>query len=357
MFEEGPVEDGPYVPDPVHGLSSKSPIYNKQEDSFTPEGIEPIIDEIRSKKQKSPKQNHNEKRRSSLQKDEIFDKHPDFEEPPQEIRDKEKNTKTPKKRLSIDTGTPKMKKQDEQNQEKEKNKDSQQQPQDSQDSQVEIIEIDLEKNKNNKLNPSNSSNNNNNNNIKSNSHSLSSNSPPSPSLDAPKYAITLNNTSVTDLTPHCYVQKGHFRFLITGTPNDDNLLLYMNLYRQYNVSTVVRLCEAVYDVTPLIQSNVLVLEMPFADGEVAPQSVIDDWLHIVDNVFKKKEKECICVHCYTGIGRAPFLVSLALIEGDMEATDALHYLRTKIEGAITDMQSEYVERYRPRQKNKCCVIC
>jgi len=353
MFEEGPVEDGPYVPDPVHGLSSTSALYNKQEDSFTPEGIEPIIDEIRSKKQKSPKDNQ-DKRRSSLTKDkekEIFTTRSDFEDKPQEIQDKEKLNKTPKKRLSIDTGTPKHKKEDQPKQfEKNDNQNNKDSQNSDSDSQIEIIEIDLEKNKNNKPSDKNNNKNNNNNN------SLSNN-PPSPPLDAPKYAITLNNTNMSDLTPHCYIQKGHFRFLITGTPNDDNLLLYMNLYREYNVSTVVRLCEAVYDVIPLIQSNVLVLEMPFADGEVAPQSVIDDWLHIVDNVFKKKEKECICVHCYTGIGRAPFLVSLALIEGDMEAVDALHYLRSKIEGAITDMQSEYVERYRPRQKNKCCVIC
>jgi len=291
MFEEGPVEDGPYVPDPVPGLSSKSPLYNKQEDSFTPEGIEPIIDDIRSKKQKSPKQNQ-DKRRSSLQKDPIYNKQLDIPDEPQQLRDNEKNIKLPKKRLSIDTGISKHKKQEEENQEREKNKKDSQNS-NSSSTTVEIIEFNSEKNKYNKAN--NNHNHNNNNNSHSYSHSNNnlnslSNNPPSPSLDAPKYAITLNNTNMADLTPHCYVQKGHFRFLITGTPNDDNLLLYMNLYRQYNVSTVVRLCEAVYDVTPLTQSNVLVLEMPFADGEVAPQSVIDDWLHIVDNVFKKKKK-------------------------------------------------------------------
>jgi len=306
MIEEGPVEDGPYVPDPIHEKRRGSP-KNKDDNNSD-----------------SSHSTHREK------------------------SDNENvNKKSPKKRSPVDNGAKKVKQQSSNNNHNKNHQDNDDENNEKQNIKIEITTIDdttvkigspLTK-------------------TPKNNRSDSSNALSSPFVtEGSKYALSLNGAR-GDLTPHCYVQKGHSRFLITGTPNDDNLLLYLNLYRQYGVSTVVRLCEAVYDVTPLIQANILVLEMPFADGEVAPFSIIEDWLHIVDNVFAKKEQETICVHCYTGIGRAPFLVSLALIENDMEPADSIALLRTKIEGAITDMQSEYIERYRPRQKFRCCVIC
>ena len=53
----------------------------------------------------------------------------------------------------------------------------------------------------------------------------------------------------------------------------------------------------------------------YPDGDAPPNSVIESWLSLVNERTKNGTVPChIGVHCVAGLGRAPALVSLALIE-------------------------------------------
>ena len=145
--------------------------------------------------------------------------------------------------------------------------------------------------------------------------------------------------------------------------------------------------------------------MVFEDGASPPQEVISRWLDLVES----QSDSCIAVHCVAGLGRAPVLVAIALIEYGMDPVAAVTFIRqrryevplnpSKIyaksrvlystflhtlwsyiplltqswhelmnrifschislrRGAINAVQLKYLESYKPSRKLKRrCVIC
>ncbi|KAM8785039.1 protein tyrosine phosphatase type IVA 3 isoform 2-T2 [Rhynchonycteris naso] len=107
-------------------------------------------------------------------------------------------------------------------------------------------------------------------------------------------------------------------------------------------------------------------DWPFDDGAPPPGKVVEDWLGLLKAKFCDDPGSCVAVHCVAGLGRAPVLVALALIESGMKYEDAIQFIRQKRRGAINSKQLTYLEKYRPRQrlrfkdphahKTKCCVL-
>ncbi len=74
----------------------------------------------------------------------------------------------------------------------------------------------------------------------------------------------------------------------------------------------------------------------------------------------KSAKTTLAVHCVAGLGRAPVLVAIALIEAGMSAHDAIQLVRAKRRGALNSKQLRFLTKvYRPRRKQtggSCCTI-
>uniref|UniRef100_A0A1I8N541 Protein tyrosine phosphatase type IVA 3 n=1 Tax=Musca domestica TaxID=7370 RepID=A0A1I8N541_MUSDO len=79
--------------------------------------------------------------------------------------------------------------------------------------------------------------------------------------------------------------------------------------------------------------------------------------------YQQNPEACVAVHCVAGLGRAPVLVALALIELGLKYEAAVEMIRDKRRGAINAKQLSYLERYKPKarlkhkngHKNSCCV--
>lgn len=155
-----------------------------------------------------------------------------------------------------------------------------------------------------------------------------------------------------------YITKDDQRFLIMDAPTDQNLPAYIEECKKHNVHTVVRACEPTYSIQPLTKAGIEVMEMPFVDGEPPPQKLVDQWLQLVEREFAsdEKEKRTLAIHCVAGLGRAPVLVVIALIESGMDPLDAIEMVRSKRRGAINAKQLKFLESYHPRKANKCCII-
>ncbi|XP_076767601.1 protein tyrosine phosphatase type IVA 3 isoform X2 [Arvicanthis niloticus] len=136
--------------------------------------------------------------------------------------------------------------------------------------------------------------------------------------------------------------------------------------KKYGATTVVRVCEVTYDKTPLEKDGITVVDWPFDDGAPPPGKVVEDWLSLLKAKFYNDPGSCVAVHCVAGLGRAPVLVALALIESGMKYEDAIQFIRQKRRGAINSKQLTYLEKYRPKQrlrfkdphthKTRCCVM-
>eukprot|EP00475_Leptophrys_vorax_P042731 TRINITY_DN80566_c0_g1_i1.p1 TRINITY_DN80566_c0_g1~~TRINITY_DN80566_c0_g1_i1.p1 ORF type:complete len:171 (-),score=40.32 TRINITY_DN80566_c0_g1_i1:70-582(-) len=155
------------------------------------------------------------------------------------------------------------------------------------------------------------------------------------------------------------VEHGAFRFVIMDAPTDSNIASYVDQLKRNDVTVVVRACEPTYSTNPMQEAGIRVEEMPFTDGDPPPEDVVKRWLELVDYEFVKGNsppKNAIAVHCVAGLGRAPALVAIALIESGMPAHDAIDLIRKKRRGAINSRQLKYLESYKPKGKDCVCTI-
>eukprot|EP00967_Tisochrysis_lutea_P150461 scaffold291199_cov35-Tisochrysis_lutea.AAC.3 len=136
------------------------------------------------------------------------------------------------------------------------------------------------------------------------------------------------------------------RFLIMDAPTDDNLHLYLEATKGLDVGQWVRCCEtSSYDEGRVQALGIHVHDMNFPDGEAPPASLIARWL---DLCFSS---DCtIAVHCVAGLGRAPLLVAIALMESGMPWEETVDLIRRKRRGAINRVQLKYVQEYKPTRK-------
>lgn len=100
--------------------------------------------------------------------------------------------------------------------------------------------------------------------------------------------------------------------------------------------------------------------MYFDDGASPPDEIITSWLAVVNQTFgrKSEEKPCIAVHCVAGLGRAPVLVAVALVEYGLDAISAVQFIRERRRGAINATQLSYLESYEPKGtgSGRSCAI-
>lgn len=161
----------------------------------------------------------------------------------------------------------------------------------------------------------------------------------------------------------CY---SRMRFLIMHNPTNETLDTFIEDLKRYQATTVVRVCEITYDKKQLEKDGITVMDWPFDDGAPPPTKIVNDWLSLLKKRFSEDPGCCVAVHCVAGLGRAPVLVALALIEGGMKYEEAIHFIRIKRRGAFNSKQLTYLEKYRSKKRlefkdphkhrSKCCLM-
>lgn len=163
-------------------------------------------------------------------------------------------------------------------------------------------------------------------------------------------------------TPPSLVEFEGLRFLITEAPKNKNLHVFLKTFKKFNVTNIVRISEPLYSADAIEKAGIKLHEMHFPDGERPPDEIISEFLTLVDATFPEKgggggsTPPTIAVHCVAGLGRAPVMIAIALIEKGMDAMSAVQYIRLKRRGAINALQLSYLESYVPRSKPKGCVL-
>lgn len=193
------------------------------------------------------------------------------------------------------------------------------------------------------------------------------------------------------------IEHGPLRVVLSATPTDDTLPSFINTLHAYNVTHVVRVCEPHYDAAALERRGFRHSDWYFKDGESPPADVVDNWLGLLDDMFELNrhsrcytsaytpdslveeevsisgsslvgseagsspasstdcqqissvvKKTTVAIHCAAGLGRAPVLVAIALVELGLSAQEAVGWLRALRRGAISAHQFAYLQQYEPR---------
>ncbi|KAJ1980184.1 hypothetical protein H4R34_002547 [Dimargaris verticillata] len=153
---------------------------------------------------------------------------------------------------------------------------------------------------------------------------------------------------------------GQLRFLITDCPTNSTLPYYLKAFKLAHVTDVVRVCDPTYSPETLVQNGINVHHYAFPDGHIPPNRLVRQWLDLVrchaqdaqeaaatavaaaPNTAPDTLKQTVVVHCVAGLGRAPVLVALALIDKGMCPMDTIELIRRKRPGALNNRQVRYL---------------
>ena len=191
------------------------------------------------------------------------------------------------------------------------------------------------------------------------------------------YSTIVNCPSLNEISTR-------LRFLIMDAPSPSNLPLYIKHLQKNHVKHLVRMCGPTYKTEIVEKAGIIVHSMAFEDGAPPSPIIIKKWLTLLDFILNLSDElpdtlthhldksnnnlkgsdtddfPTIAVHCVAGLGRAPMLVAIALIEyANIPALDAVGLIREKRRGAINQVQLNWLMSYKPR-KNKqnflqeCC---
>jgi len=152
------------------------------------------------------------------------------------------------------------------------------------------------------------------------------------------------------------------RFLITDQPKDSNIEKYIEDLNRHGASVVVRVCESSYNADKIKQTGIRVIDAVFPDGQTPSADIREQWFNLLKEQFSRDPDTCVAIHCVAGLGRAPVMVALALMELGLSYESAVEMIRSKRKGAINLKQLEFLEKYRPKNrlkskaKNACSLM-
>lgn len=150
------------------------------------------------------------------------------------------------------------------------------------------------------------------------------------------------------------------KFLLLDAPTRKTLPTYVDVFKRENVSDLIRIChrpsldnskDNEYDAQELEKETGIKVndDIKFEDGGVPSNEAIQYWLTLVEKA--KENNTTIGVHCVAGIGRAPVLIAISLVEEGMDPLDAIAYIRKYRRGALNKNQVRFIDKYKPKKKN------
>lgn len=151
----------------------------------------------------------------------------------------------------------------------------------------------------------------------------------------------------------CLIEHGSFRMIVMDAPSESNSDLYLKALKALGVTDVVRTCEPTYSAERFLREGLRVHEMAFPDGAAPPERLLGEWTELVRLRCPARAKNAglVAVHCVAGLGRAPVMAAVALIEvTGMDPLDAVEAVRARQRGAINARQLQFLRSYKPRRR-------
>ncbi|CAH6419721.1 Hypothetical protein HVR_LOCUS798 [uncultured virus] len=150
--------------------------------------------------------------------------------------------------------------------------------------------------------------------------------------------------------PASLVEYGRLKFVIFDAPNDDNIKLYLSELKKHRVTHVIRVCHPTYSKDVFTSQGISFSDWPFPDGSVPPEYIIQNLLELL-----KSNPPVIGIHCVAGLGRAPLLVAIALIEEGMDPHKVVNFIRERRPRCINKQQLNFITQYKSSKNG--CIIC
>jgi len=143
----------------------------------------------------------------------------------------------------------------------------------------------------------------------------------------------------------------YITIVVSSTPAESTVKFFIDEIKKYHITDIVHVCEKSYDDHIFKDMGVVVHDMSFPDGTSAPHDIIKSWLQLC------KTSSCVAIHCVAGLGRAPMMVTILLIELGMSPLDAIEHVRNQIRGSLNTKQINFLIDYKRQNNKNKCIIC
>ena len=147
------------------------------------------------------------------------------------------------------------------------------------------------------------------------------------------------------------IEYGNSKFLISETPYNSNIGQYISILSNRKIKNVVRLCEPTYDNFFLNNNGITIHDLIYEDGKIPSSELIEQWLDLVNQSIALNE--IIAVHCMSGLGRAPLLVAIALIDRGMAPIETIELIRKKRKNAFNSKHIDFILSYKIIKQSGC----
>ena len=148
------------------------------------------------------------------------------------------------------------------------------------------------------------------------------------------------------------VEARGLKFMIIDRPTELNLPSYLKELKDSGVTALVRVCEPTYATNTVENAGIRMYDFPFDDGTSPPSDVILKWRKVVKQ--HSSENGRVAIHCVAGLGRAPVMVAIALIDRGCDFTEAVEIIRKERRGAINSKQLEFLRKYKGVSPGTAC---
>lgn len=147
--------------------------------------------------------------------------------------------------------------------------------------------------------------------------------------------------------------KGKINYLLSSCPNDNEIEQYSTLLKQNNIKYLVNFSDTKYSLMNF--DNIEYRNILIEDGSIPNENQLYQWKKICNDCIN--ENKNIALHCLSGMGRAPSMLCISLIEYEgYNNIDAVELVRKKRKGSINSLQLKYILNYAINKKSYCIII-
>jgi protein tyrosine phosphatase type 4A len=139
-----------------------------------------------------------------------------------------------------------------------------------------------------------------------------------------------------------YILYNKFRVYFGPSPNSNNLNIFLDKLKKYNIYMIVRLCESSYS----LPSDMIQIQNLPIPSCIPSKEVIRQWNDILDSINGN-----IYIHCESGLGRAPTMIAIALLQKEVEPHNTIQILRKINKNLFNNIQLKFIFNYAVKRKS------